>query len=222
MPNAIGSAMKRSFTTLIEGPVGKIEVLIDEPSNGPFGIAIIAHPQPLLGGSAAHKVPHVLARASRDDGWLAIRPNFRGVGASEGAHDHGNGEADDIIVLIDAFQTSFPGLPLALIGFSFGAFVQSRVAQLLQARGTSVDRIALLGLPVGEVAGQRNYATGAVGQNAIVVHGELDERVSLGAVFAWGRALDRPITVIPGADHFFTGRLLLLKSIVMSYISSAA
>ena len=134
--------------TFIEGPAGAIEVLIDRPTDVARGIAVMAHPQPLLGGSAMHKILHLLARAVRDAGWLAARPNFRGVGASQGTHDGGIGETDDLLAVVAALRAAHPGLPLALIGFSFGAFVQSRVARALADRGEAARRVVLAGLPL--------------------------------------------------------------------------
>lgn len=208
-----------SIFLLVEGPVGNIELVVDTPPGPPCGVALIAHPQPLLGGSARHKVPHFLARALKDLGWVAIRPNFRGVGGSKGVHDHGSGESDDLLAVAAAIREAYPELPLALLGFSFGAYVQSRVARKLEDAGRPAARLVLAGLPVGEVEGQRHYATGAVSPDALVVHGECDERVRLDAVLAWARPQTHPVVVIPGADHFFTGCLPVLRSLVVSHLS---
>jgi uncharacterized protein len=196
-----------------------MEVVVDAPVDPPLGIAVVAHPQPLLGGSAKHKVPHVLARALHDKGWLAVRPNFRGVGASEGTHDHGIGETDDVLALIQQMRATHPTLPLALVGFSFGAFVQSRVARRLADAGEAVYRVVLAGLPVGEVEGGRQYEPDAPLPDTLIVHGEYDERVPLRALLDWARPLSQPIVVIPGADHFFTGRLLVLRALAVSHLA---
>ena len=89
---------------LFETRQGNMELLVDVPGAPLKGIALIAHPQPLLGGSARHKIPFSLARALSDDAWLAIRPNFRGVGRSEGEHDQGEGESDDLLCLVHALR----------------------------------------------------------------------------------------------------------------------
>ncbi|MFT4102401.1 MAG: alpha/beta fold hydrolase, partial [Burkholderiaceae bacterium] len=122
------------------GPMGPIELLVDGSATARRGIAIIAHPQPLLGGSARHKVPHFLARTVADDGWLAIRPNFRGVGGSGGVHDAGVGETDDLVALCEAARAAAPGRPLALIGVSFGAYVCARAARRLADAGVAASR----------------------------------------------------------------------------------
>jgi len=207
-------------TLLVEGPAGAIEVLIDAPARPARGIAVVAHPQPLLGGSAAHKIPHLLARAMRDAGWLAARPNFRGVGASQGTHDAGTGETDDVLAVVARLCAARPDLPLALVGFSFGAYVQSRVARALADRGEPAHRVVLAGLPAGVVEGQRQYTPEAGLPDTLVVHGENDERVALGAVLDWARPHSQPIVVIPGADHFFTGRLPILRALVLSHVTS--
>lgn len=211
----------QSGTHQLTGPIGNIEILIDAPNREPAGLVVIAHPQPLLGGSAKHKIPHLLARALCDEGWLVVRPNFRGVGLTDGEHDRGFGETDDILHLIDWLIEGSPTLQLALVGFSFGAFVQSRVARKLADRGTPVSRVVLIGLPNGDVEGQRNYKPEGALTNALIVHGECDERVALNAVLDWARPHAQPVVVVPGADHFFTGKLPVLRSLVLSHFSLA-
>jgi uncharacterized protein len=209
----------QSGVALVAGPGGRMEVHVDAPMQTPRGIALIAHPQPLLGGSAVHKIPHLLARGARDAGWLAVRPNFRGVGGSEGVHDHGIGETDDLVALTGLLREEHPRLPLALIGFSFGAFVQSRVAQRLVQADAPAARVVLLGLPVGEVSGgSRHYETECVPNDTIVVHGERDEAAPLSALLEWARPISMPVVVVPGADHFFTGHLPLLRSVVVQHL----
>jgi alpha/beta superfamily hydrolase len=205
----------------MQGAAGLMELVVDEPSHPPRGIVVVAHPQPLLGGSALHKVPHLLARSLRDAGWLAVRPNFRGVGASEGVHAEGIGETDDILILAGGLRRAHPGIALALMGFSFGAFVQARAARRLADAGAAADRVVLAGLPVGEVEGQRHYATGAAPPDTLVVHGENDDRVPLSAVLDWARPQSHPVVVIPGADHFFTGRLPVLRSLTLAHLATA-
>lgn len=208
-------------TLLVEGPAGAMEVVVDAPAGTPRGVAVVAHPQPLLGGSARHKIPHLLARAIRDLGWLVARPNFRGVGASQGTHDGGIGETDDVLALAEQLRRAVPRVPLALVGFSFGAFVQSRVALRLVRSDMPASHVVLASLPVGEVAGQRHYATEQVPAGALLVHGEFDEVAPLSAVLQWARPQSLPVVVVPSADHFFGGRLPVLRSLVTAHLSSA-
>ncbi|WKB55909.1 alpha/beta hydrolase [Eleftheria terrae] len=206
---------------LLPGPAGQIEVLLDLPAReAPLGLAVIAHPQPLLGGHARHKIPQLLARALCEAGWRVARPNFRGVGASQGVHDRGIGETDDLLAVVDQLHATQPGARLALLGFSFGAFVQVRVAHALAAAGRPAWRSCLLGLPIGDVAGQRCYATPPPIGDTAVIHGEADERAPLSAVLEWARPAVQPVTVVPGADHFFSGRLPVLRQRVLAQLST--
>lgn len=204
---------------LIDGPVGSIEIMVDVPSSAaPSGLVVIGHPQPLLGGSAQHKVPHFLAKGFAEAGFVAVRPNFRGVGKTEGTHDAGSGEADDLLSLIYAIRNEHPELPLHLVGFSFGAFVQAKVADALTKAGVPANSVCLAGMPYGEVEGGRSYDTPKGLANALVIHGEMDERVPLSSVFEWARPSNQVVTVFPGADHFFAGRLHILRSLMLEFI----
>jgi alpha/beta superfamily hydrolase len=219
MPVPMPLTLDTGGPRLLPGPVGDMEVLFDLPAHPSLGLAIVTHPQPLLGGHAQHKIPHLLALALRDKGWTVARPNFRGVGRSAGRHDAGEGETQDVLALAEALREARPGLPLALVGFSFGAFVQARVARALADRGTPAWRVVLAGMPSGEVAGGRRYDTPDGQPGALVVHGERDERVPLAAVFDWARPSSQPVVVVPGADHFFTGRLPALRALVLSHLT---
>src|SRR5678816_205717 len=114
---------------LVEGPAGAIEVDISDPGDSRRGIALIAHPHPLMGGTKDNKVVTTLARTLYAMGYATLNPNFRGVGASAGAHDEGRGETDDLIAVVHYAQERFGNLPLVCAGFSFGSFVQTRVAK---------------------------------------------------------------------------------------------
>lgn len=203
---------------LIDGPAGAIEVLVDQPNRPSKGVVVVAHPQPLLGGSARHKLPQFLAHGLADAGWLVLRPNFRGVGRSAGTHDAGEGETEDLLSLALSLQADAAVPRLALVGFSFGAFVQARVARRLADLGQPAARVGLAGMPFGEVEGGRRYDTPDAIPDALVVHGELDDRVPLRAVLAWARPQTQPVVVVPGADHFFTGKLHVLRSLVVKHL----
>lgn len=201
---------------LLRGPEGTIEALIDAP-HGVRGLAIVCHPHPLFGGANTNKVAHTLARAFRDLGHATVRPNFRGVGESEGTHDEGRGETEDILAVIAWAQSRWGFLPLALGGFSFGGYVQTRVASRLAGSLTPPARIALVGLAAGAAAdGARQYDTGPLpdGIPALVIHGERDETVPLANVLDWARPLEQPVVVVPGADHFFHGKLHIIRAII--------
>lgn len=209
-----------SGTHCLEGPCGIIELLVDVPkTSGVVGWALIAHPQPLLGGSAQHKVPHFLARSLVERGWIAVRPNFRGVGRSTGNHDLGEGEAEDLRWLVDEARRGQLGeVPFALVGVSFGAFVQAKVAKKLQIEDLPAQYVCLAATPCGEVEGGRHYYTPQGISNALVIHGEQDERVPLQSIFDWARPSSQVVSVIPGADHLFTGKLPVLRSLILDFL----
>lgn len=195
---------------LITGPDGTLELLIDAPATVK-GIALIAHPHPLFGGANTNKIAHTLARTFRDLGYVALRPNFRGVGQSAGTHDHGIAETEDMLAVVAWAQSRWGALPLAIGGFSFGAFVQTRVAKRLAEGVTPAHRMVLVGTAAGQVTGARSYVTEPVPADTLVIHGELDETVALANVLDWARPQDLPVVVIPGADHFFHGKLHLIR-----------
>jgi alpha/beta superfamily hydrolase len=206
--------MKRNEErVVIDGPAGDIEMIVENPG-APRGIALICHPHPLFGGANTNKVTQTLARTFLHLGYVALRPNFRGVGQSSGTHDDGRGECADMLAVLAEGKRRFGDLPVALAGFSFGAYVQTRVAQALAEARHPAQRLVLVGTAAGHVEGARQYATQAVAADTIVIHGSLDTTVPLTNVLAWAEPLDLPVIVIPGADHFFHRRLHLISDIV--------
>jgi alpha/beta superfamily hydrolase len=200
----------------IEGPAGAIELLRDEPGDGAAarGTAVIAHPHPLFGGTMENKVVQTLARAFVQCGWRSLRFNFRGVGASQGTHDEGRGEAEDMLRIVESEAADGP---LALAGFSFGSFVAATVlARLWDERAP--EKVVL----VGTAASRFTVATlpPAAHERTLVVHGEHDDTVPLSAVMDWARPQQLPVTVVPGGGHFFHGQLPLLKSLVARHLRS--
>ena len=201
----------------ITGPAGQLEVACDDPLTPARGVAVIAHPHPLFGGTMGNKVVQTLARAAVQQGWRAVRFNFRGVGASEGVHDSGIGERGDMQAVVDALAADGP---LVLCGFSFGSAVASHlVAQAVQA-GRSVTSVVLVGTAASrfEVA----VLPPELHERTLVVHGEMDETVPLASVMDWARPQALPVTVVPGGEHFFHGRLPLLKQLVARHLASCA
>jgi uncharacterized protein len=198
---------------LIEGAAGAIDTLIDAPDTS-RGIALVGHPHPLFGGANTNKVAYTLARTLRDLGYIALRPNFRGVGKSAGEHDNGRGESDDMLTLREYALQRWGEQPIVLAGFSFGAFVQARAASRLAAAGTPIHRLVLVGTASGHVEGARQYDTDAVAPDTIVIHGSKDDTVPLPNVLAWAEPLEIPVVVVAGADHFFHARLHILRDII--------
>ena len=200
----------------VQGAAGAIEVAIDTPAGGAAskGVAVIAHPHPLFGGTLDNKVVQTLARAFTQCGWTAVRFNFRGVGLSAGAHDEGRGELEDMLAVVADLA---PAGALCLAGFSFGAFVTTHAFASLYAT-RQIDKLVLVGTSVVRSAAAP-VAT-AEHFKAIVIHGEADDTVELSAVMDWARPQSLPVTVVPGGGHFFHGQLPLLKSLVVRHLSS--
>lgn len=193
----------------LQGAGGALECALDLPPSTPRGIGLVAHPHPLYGGTMDNKVAQTLARAFVALGYAAARINFRGVGKSEGVHDEGRGETDDMALLLTHMQGRYPRLPAALAGFSFGTFVQSQLQQRLLAQGTPAERLVLVGSAAGK------WAMPDVPANTILIHGEYDETIPLTAVLDWARPQDLPVIVIPGADHFFHRKLQHIKTFMI-------
>ena len=202
-----------------QGPAGMLEGLQDEPVAGAFkGIAVIAHPHPLFGGTMQNKVVQTLAKAFVQNGWRAIRFNFRGVGASAGVYDEGRGELDDMLSVIAQSQAQAPGsesMGLALAGFSFGAYVTSHAAAQL-ATTERLEKLVLVGTAASRF--QVAPVQAALHDKTLVVHGEVDDTVPLASVMDWARPQSLPVTVIPGVEHFFHGQLPLLRSLVSRHL----
>lgn len=205
----------------LAGAAGAIEAARDAAADGvpPRGVAVIAHPHPLFGGTMDNKVVQTLARAFVTCGWTAVRFNFRGVGGTAGVHDEGRGELEDLLAVVRQVAPEGPGaVPIALAGFSFGAFVTSHA--LVRLWGERAVEHAVL---VGTAASRFNVADvpAEAHLRTLVVHGEADDTVPLSAVMDWARPQTLPVTVVPGGGHFFHGQLPLLKGLVMRHLQSA-
>jgi alpha/beta superfamily hydrolase len=207
---------RASETVLVDGPAGPVQTMIDEPETLK-GLALVAHPHPLLGGANNNKVVYTLAHGLCDFGYLALRPNFRGVGKSAGAHDHGAGETEDLLAVLDYASGRWApthALPVLLAGYSFGAYVQTRVAKRMAEGDRPAEQLILVALAAGPVEGNRNYQPEPVPRSSVLIHGGRDTTVPLANVLAFAEPLDVPVTVIPGADHFFHGRLHIVREII--------
>jgi alpha/beta superfamily hydrolase len=194
------SAPRKIF---VDGPAGVLEAVVNDPGEKRRGIALIAHPHPLFGGTLENKVVHTLAKAFFQLGYVALRPNFRGAGKSQGSYDEGKGETQDMLAVADYAKDQFGDLPLVLVGFSFGAFVQSRVIKQLPAA-----KLVLVAPAV------ERFDVGGVPADTLVIHGDRDDVVPLAAVLAWAQPQKLRVMVLPGAGHFFHGQLPQLKQIV--------
>lgn len=197
----------------IPGTVGQLECILDLPDNDlfkePVGLALVAHPHPLYGGTMHNKVTQTLAKSLVELGYVVARMNFRGVGKSEGTYDEGQGETDDMALLLQHLRNDYPSLPLVLAGFSFGTFVQSQLQQRLTVAGNPAKQLILAGTATSK------WPIPTVPDNTILIHGELDDIIPLQDVLHWARPQSLPVIVISGADHFFNHKLQLIKQFVI-------
>ena len=197
----------------LDGAAGALECALDLPDADQFaaprGLALVAHPHPLFGGTMDNKVTTTLARTFIGLGYATARMNFRGVGGSAGTHDEGRGETDDMALLLEYLRRQYPDLPLALAGFSFGTLVQAQLQQRLTEQGRPAERLVLVGTAAGK------WPVPTVPANTIVIHGEQDDTIPLIDVLDWARPQDLPVIVVPGCDHFFHRKLQHIKNLVV-------
>lgn len=210
-----------NFRELIAGDAGDIEVASHVRADGEsVAIAIVAHPHPLFGGTMDNKVVTTLARTLFAAGAAVYRFNFRGVGASEGVHDEARGECDDLLRVIAHATSAHPDTPLWLAGFSFGGAVtlaaSVRFAKIFPE--LKLSEMVLVAPSLTRLHDQSILAV-APPESTLIVHGELDETVPLIESFAWARKHNLPVTVVPGAEHFFHQRLHILKRIVSRHVA---
>jgi alpha/beta superfamily hydrolase len=200
----------RTVRESVAGPAGRIECAIDRTAAAPRGFALVCHPHPEGGGTLDNKVVQTVARAFLQVGWASVRFNFRGVGASEGVWGESVGEVDDALATLAHWRAraEFAGLPYCLAGFSFGGFVAAEVAHR-QPEGARPRRILLV------APSTEKQDVPKVPADSVVIQGEIDDVVPLGATLAWARPQNLPVVVFPGVGHFFHGQLALLKSVIV-------
>jgi alpha/beta superfamily hydrolase len=208
----------------VEGAAGAIEVAASHPLNA-HGVAVIAHPHPLFGGTMDNKVVTTLAKAFAEAGIAAFRFNFRGVGATEGTHDEGRGETDDMLRVIAHARAQVTHVPLYLAGFSFGGAVAVRASESADFRqmilvAPGFRRISAHGM--GAAPDPADPHLGSPGRhttaNTVVVHGDLDETVPLADSIAWATPREVPVIVVPGGEHFFHRKLHVLREGVARWV----
>jgi alpha/beta superfamily hydrolase len=198
----------------IAGPVGPLEALVETPADFDGArAAVVCHPHPLYGGTMANKVVHVAARALQERGYATVRFNFRGVGASAGTFDEGRGEADDATAVADWATQRWPEATLTLAGFSFGSFVAFQVANRRPTR-----QLFTIAPPVRRFDFARHAVPAAPW---VVLQGDQDELVDWRDVVAWTKTVSPPpdVVVLPGAEHFFHGRLNDLREAIQARLT---
>lgn len=208
------SAAPVSEKLFIDGPVGRLEAVLDSPGDRPpSGSAVVCHPHPQHGGTMHNKVAHTLARAFVRQGYRALRFNFRGTEASEGRYDEGAGELDDALAAIDWMKAEAPQAPLWLAGFSFGAAIAVRAAVEADVAGL-----------VSIAPAVYRFAQGLSGQPGcpwLIVQGDEDELVAVDETIEWVNGLEPgpELLVMSGAEHFFHGRLVELRDAVEEFVA---
>ncbi len=216
--------MNAPMRATVTGSAGSIEVAAQVP-DAPNAIAVIAHPHPLFGGTMDNKVVTTLARAFVESGAATFRFNFRGVGASQGVHDEGRGETEDMLAVIEHARSTIGALPLKLAGFSFGGAVATRASAT--ADFTHLVLVApgfrrITGHGMGEAPDPDDPNLGAPGRhtvaNTVIVHGDIDETVPLSDSIAWATPREVPVVVVPGGEHFFHRKLHVLREIVARWV----
>ncbi len=206
----------------IPGPAGALQALIETPQaeeGAPAApvrtFGVVCHPHPLYGGTMDNKVVYTVARAFQQCGAPAIRFNYRGVGTSAGTYDEGRGESADALAVIEYGRRRWPGAALWLGGFSFGGAVAVRAAS-----AAAPQRLVLIAPAVTRIDVSAEAAPACPW---LVVQGDADEMVPTAQVLAWARAL-RPepaIALLPGAEHFFHGRINELRDAVLAFLAQA-
>jgi alpha/beta superfamily hydrolase len=204
----------------LEGPAGALEALIETPANeeavaAPAAFGVICHPHPLHGGTMDNKVVWTLARAFQELGAPTIRFNFRGVGGSEGSHDGGRGEVADALAIVAHGRARWPGAALWLAGFSFGGVVAVYAAAATRPALLVTVAPGITKIDVGDAPTPKCPW--------LIVQGETDDVVPAAVVSAWARTLSPPpqLIVLPGAGHFFHGRINELRDTVLEFMRRA-
>jgi uncharacterized protein len=200
----------------LAGPVGRLEATLwTSSAANPAFVAVVCHPHPLFGGTMHNKVVFQTAKTLHDRGVPVLRFNFRGAGLSEGEHDNGRGEEDDVRTALDYLATDFPGKAILLAGFSFGSVVGVRVG----CSDGRVDKLIGLGLPVDNVGADLSFLR-ACAKPKLVIQGGNDQFGSRANIEALSRTLPEPkrLVIVDGADHFFTGRLDQIGVAISSWL----
>lgn len=215
-----------SKSKFYQGNAGIVDVMHDYPDVEPKGWAIILHPHPLFQGSRDNKVVTTISRLLVQHGFVVLRPNFRGVGKSEGVFDEAIGETQDMLQVIQQFlaeNPQFSELPWVIGGFSFGSAVAAQLHQEVEDLIASTPEQSTLTMPsalllAGVGVWRFSYREVQLPENTFVIHGEQDEIISLADAFEWLTEKKQSVTVLPGVGHFFHGALIELRKQLELYL----
>ena len=211
---------------LYQGAAGVVDVMLDYPEIEPKGWAVVLHPHPLYEGTRDNKVVTTISRLLVQQGYVVLRPNFRGVGKSEGVFDEAVGETQDMLLVVQQFLAENPQyaeLPWLISGFSFGsavaALLHQEVVDLIdrgaEQSGLTVPSALIL---AGVGVWRFNYRELRLPENTFVIHGGADEVIPLADAFEWLAMYRQPVTVLPNVGHFFHGALIELRKQLELYL----
>jgi uncharacterized protein len=206
-----------SLSFFLKGSVGRLESILWTPvtNTPPRIVAVVCHPHPLFGGTMHNKVVYQAAKSLDHLRIPALRFNFRGAGLSEGAHDRGNGELDDVRAALDFLDAEFEGAPILVAGFSFGCWVGSRVG----CSDQRVKQLICLGTPVNNT--DFSFLGDCV-RPKLFVHGANDEHGDVKKLESLVAELpgEKSLVIVPGADHFFAGKLDQLDAAITNWLAA--
>jgi uncharacterized protein len=209
----------QSKNFFLQGPAGKLEAVFWTPTgaDAPKTAALVCHPHPLFGGTLHNKVVYHAAKALDGLGMPVLRFNFRGAGLSEGEHDRGRGELDDVRAALKFLVAEFPETPLLLAGFSFGCWVGLRVG----CEDTRVERLIGIGAPVNN--SDFSYLQ-KCSKSKLFVHGSNDEHGDVNKVRQMVEELPgcNELIVVDGVDHFFAGKIEKLGAAITRWAKESS
>lgn len=206
--------MIRNKTIVFQGQAGAIDCAVDWPTGTPRGWALVLHPNPVQGGTRDNKVVTTIARSCVQEGLVAVRPNFRGIGKSEGEFDNGVGETQDMLDVVEQFSRDYPDIASGkwvMGGFSFGTSIGAQLYSTLAEHQQKVPDVVILAGPAIE---RFNFRAVELPDDTLLIHGELDDVVPLSETMDFARKADLPVVVIPESGHFFHGKLIALRRLV--------
>ena len=201
----------------LEGPAGRLEALLNAGTPGATHAALVCHPHPLFGGTLHNKVVFHAMKALNSFGFPVLRFNFRGTGLSEGEHDYGTGEMDDVRVALDWIEREYT-LPIIFAGFSFGAAIGLRTA----CPDARVQALIGLGIPVAPID-DRNYDftfLQSCAKPKLFLSGTRDQFGPKAKLQEVVSSLPEPrkLVLIEAADHFFEGRLREMREAIEVWV----
>ena len=198
----------------VPASVGQLEAILKEPASEPKGVALVCHPHPLGGGTMHNKVVYRAAAGLVEAGLVTLRFNFRGVGNSNGAHDDGDGERQDVKDVLDYLSKNYPNLEITLAGFSFGSRVGSEVA----LGETRIVRLISIGTPVDKY--DFSYLK-ELRKPILFVHGDTDEFGSISSLNSLVEQVaentETKLVVFENCGHFFDKHLTELKDAIRDW-----